>query len=91
MAPSSLVGGAGFGMFTTRDMEANEKILGGPDGISIPVVSYYQYRRKNAPNAAQHKAWIKLWNNWWWSRGVPDHVMYEAVSENDWLLRSYVI
>lgn len=37
MAPSSLLGHPGFGLFTTRDMVQNELVLGGPDGISIPI------------------------------------------------------
>ena len=75
MAPSSLVGNAGFGIFTTRDLQPHESVLGVPDGLSIPIVSYLDHR----PQGQQQ--WTALWDNWWWGRGVPDHVNYEAPTD----------
>jgi hypothetical protein len=42
MAPSSLKGLHGFGVFTTRPIALGEKVLNGPDGVSIPVEAYRQ-------------------------------------------------
>ena len=79
MAKSSLIGNEGFGIFTTRDLKAGEKILGGPDGLSIPIVQYHTH--KGQPNYKAHKAWIGVWDNYWWGRGVPDHVSYEEPTD----------
>ena len=77
MAPSSLLGHPGFGLFTTRDMAKNELVLGGPDGISIPIEAYHQYRGSGEQNKHK-KAWIAVWDEYWWGRGVPDHVNFFA-------------
>jgi len=78
MAPSSLIGNPGFGIFVTRDLQRNEKVLNGPDGISIPIVAYLQL---SVPKGHLKKAWIAVWDNYWWGRGVPDHVSYEAPTD----------
>ena len=41
-------------------------LTGGQDGPSIPVVDYIRGR------------WTKTWNEYWWARGNPDHVLYET-------------
>lgn len=45
MAPSSLKGVQGFGIYTTRDIQQNEPLLQAnvPDGPSIPVIDYHHY------------------------------------------------
>ena len=75
VAPSSLKGNPGYGIYTTRDLWKGEKILGGPDGLSIPVESYQQLA---IPKGQLKSKWIELWDPYWWGRGVPDHVTYEA-------------
>jgi hypothetical protein len=78
MAPSSLLGHAGYGIFTTRDLAKSERGLGGPgpDGISVPVEGLHREFRGFEKGYLQKKAWIALWDNYWWARGVPDHVSY---------------
>lgn len=66
MAPSSLKGLDGYGIFTTRDIEAGSNMLSGQDGPSIPVFDH------------THGPWTKTWNEYWWGRGVADHVSFEA-------------
>lgn len=66
MAPSSLKELDGYGIFTTRNIEAESKMLSGPDGPSIPVIDWV------------HGPWTKTMNEYWWARGVPDHVSYEG-------------
>ncbi len=68
MAPSSVKGLDGYGIFTTRSIKAGSKMLPGPDGPSIPVIDYVR------------GPWTKTMNEYWWEsgRGVPDHVTYEG-------------
>ena len=66
MAPSSLKNLDGYGIFTARDIEAGSTMLSGPDGPSIPVVDY------------NSGAWITTWKEYWWARGIPDHVSFEG-------------
>jgi hypothetical protein len=74
LAPSSLKGHAGFGIFTTRDIGKHERILSGEiDGPSVPVVDHWK-----GPSRELKKTWIKVWDNYWWGRGVADHVNFEA-------------
>lgn len=75
MAPSSLKGNGGNGIFTTRDIARGSTMLSGPDGPSIPVVDYRSGR------------WTKTWNEYWWQRGVADHVTYEV--EGDGYVMDY--
>ncbi|KAL7564516.1 hypothetical protein ACA910_017675 [Epithemia clementina (nom. ined.)] len=75
VAPSSLKGNPGYGIFTTRNLWKGEKILGGPDGVAIPVEGYNQ---RDIPKGDLKEHWIRLWDPYWWGRGVPDHVAYEA-------------
>jgi len=74
-APSSLKGFPGYGIYTTRDLWKGERILGGPDGVSIPVEQ--PRRRTDFPKKDLVQKWTRLWGDYWWGRGVPDHVMYE--------------
>lgn len=75
MAPSSLKGVPGYGIFTTRDIPALDPVLGGPDGLSVPIEAYNE---RSGGNGAAKDAWINVWDNYWWGRGVPDHVNYYA-------------
>jgi len=73
LAPSSLKGHTGFGIYTTRDINKEESILSGPDGPSVPVVDY-----EGGPMRRERREWIEVWDNYWWGRGVSDHVNYES-------------
>ena len=53
--------------------------MGGPDGVAIPVEGYNQVQ-SSIPKYQLKAHWINLWNPYWWGRGVPDHVTYEAGS-----------
>jgi hypothetical protein len=81
IALSSQKGNNGFGIFTTRTIQKGDSILGAPDGVAIPISAYS--RRKGYPEKqrAARKAWVHMWDNYWWGRGVPDHVSYEAGSD----------
>ena len=79
LAPSSLKGHVGFGIFTTRDIGKDESILSGPDGPSVPVVDY-----RGGPLRKLRKQWVRTWDNYWWARGVGDHVNYEAKNVIDY-------
>jgi hypothetical protein len=76
LAPSSLLGHPGYGLFTTRNLTAGEPVLGGPDGLSIPVED--RWYEVSGELGEKKKNWIHLWNSYWWGRGVPDHVSYES-------------
>ena len=79
MAPSSLKGHTGFGVYTTRDIDKGQAILSGPpgtpDGPTIAVVD----SMRNVPFelTAAHHQFHNSFGNYWWGRGVPDHVAFE--------------
>ena len=75
MAPSSLKGHVGLGIYTTRNMVARDSILAAPDGPSVPVIDT---DRVSQQYETIKRAWHKVFNEYWWGRGVPDHVSYEA-------------
>lgn len=75
MAPSSLKGSVGFGIYTTRDMARHEAILAGPDGPALPVVDA---SRGPSHQKLARRAWFRTFDEYWWGRGVPDHVFFEA-------------
>jgi len=64
MAPSSIKGLDGYGVFTTRDIEKDTSIFSEPDGPSIPVVDY------------NRGDWMSTWDEYLWGRGLADHVKY---------------
>lgn len=61
MAPSSLKGFAGYGVFTTRDLREGESILGQPDGVAIPVETKWE---STAPKQTERRAWWNVWGNY---------------------------
>ena len=64
MAPSSLIGLDGYGIFTTRDIQKGSSIFPEPDGPSIPVIDY-----NSGP-------WMVLFQEYLWGRGLADHVTF---------------
>ena len=73
MAPSSLKGHPGFGVYTTRDLNANESILQSPDSPSILVVDV-----EEGPLQGQvRQEWIKHFDDYWWGQ-MSDSSRYEA-------------
>lgn len=71
IAPSSLKGVDGYGIFTTRDLQAGESILGGPDGLAITLENL-------SHQAPAHNQWRRVWSEYYWARGLPDHSLAEA-------------
>jgi hypothetical protein len=67
IAPSSLRGVNGYGVFTTRDLKEGESILGNPDGVAIPVENYHP--SPDQPNYESFKKFRRLFDNYWWGRG----------------------
>ena len=61
MAASSLKGFAGYGVFTTRDLEKEEHIIGRPDGMAIPMETDWDRR---APKQKQRTDWYNVWGNY---------------------------
>jgi hypothetical protein len=81
LAPSSVKGLEGYGIFTTEDMKAGEIILSKPDGPSIPVVDYlFEPSFTGDFGKLSRAAWIRVWDNYWWGRGVSDVVLSESQS-----------
>ena len=83
MVPSSLHGHAGMGIYTTRDLAAKESILAAPDGPSIPVVTREPRKYRNIIETTRQfremqYAFFRVFGEYWWGYGVPDHVAYEA-------------
>jgi hypothetical protein len=83
MAPSSVKGLNGMGIFTTEAMTARDELLSEYDGPSIPVLDPRRSDRDSEELAEQRKRWIELFDGYWWGRGVPDHTRYEANSVLD--------
>ena len=84
MAPSSLKGVNGLGIYTTRPIEKDEPFLNAPDGPSVAVLDYHMHSDKNDdPLQEKRNAWINLFDDYWWGRGVPDQVAFESTSTID--------
>lgn len=67
IAPSSIKGHAGYGIYTTRDLTKGDSIMGYNDGISISVEAM----------PPPHQPWMDLWHSYWWRKNLPDHSSYE--------------
>lgn len=83
LAPSSLKGHPGLGLFTTRNIDEGETIMPRRDGISIPVTDTYNGNEDKVNGLHEFH---QLHGEYWWARGVPDHVAYEAKDIMDFQL-----
>jgi hypothetical protein len=72
LAPSSLIGHTGFGVYTTRDIKEDETFLSAPDGPSVPVIDYLE-----GPLREEREEFANMANQYYWG-SVPDHVHHEA-------------
>lgn len=79
MAPSSLKGLDGYGIFTTRDIQEGSSIFTEPDGPSIPIIDY-----NKGP-------WLNLWYEYVWARGVSDQVSFLGHKVMDFQVRHAAI
>lgn len=61
IAPSSLKGFAGYGVFTTRDLDKDESILGIPDGVAIPIETDWD---DHTPKVKERHDWWEVWGNY---------------------------
>ena len=77
MAPSGVKGLKGYGIYTTRDIGKGESILSAPDSPSIPILDY---REVDSEAVDQ---WVKVFWEYVWTRGRPDHVIYDAENTAD--------
>ena len=50
--------------------------MGVPDGLAVPVPND-QYPGR-VPKKKERSLWRGVWDNYWWGRGVPDHVAYDG-------------
>lgn len=71
MAPSSLKGLDGYGVFTTRDIRKGSSIFQERHAPSIPVVD-----ENRGP-------WLKIWNEYLWGRGLSDQIRHLGESAMD--------
>jgi hypothetical protein len=78
MAPSSLRGMDGMGIFTIENMTKGQYFLSSYDGPSIPVLNYKVKRRKDGHLTKDRERWTKLFDRYWWRISVPDHTFFEA-------------
>lgn len=76
MAPSSLKGLDGYGIFTTRDIQAESSIFTEPVGPSIPIIDYNKGK------------WLSLWYEYIWARGVADQVTFLGRKVMDFQVRT---
>lgn len=84
MAPSSVRGLDGMGLFTTKDMTKGEDFLTDYDGPSIPVFDYRPTWLKVDELAKVRSRWIRFFGDYWWGRGMPDHTSYDADAVMDY-------
>ena len=61
IAPSSLKGFAGYGVFTTRDLAKGEHIIGRPDGVAVPIETEWD---RKAPKKKERNNWANMWGNY---------------------------
>lgn len=83
MAPTSLKNMDGFGIYTTEALAAGDFFLTKADGPSITVPDYGYYPHDEDPLEAERAAFIRMFDSYWWGRGVPDHVTFEAEANID--------
>jgi hypothetical protein len=81
MAPSSVKGVIGYGVYTTQPISQGELFLNGPDGPDI-LVTDFDYFPNDSLGFAR-SAWITVFDSYWWGRGVTDQIIYESNSSID--------
>ncbi|KAL3908147.1 MAG: hypothetical protein SGILL_008595, partial [Bacillariaceae sp.] len=74
MATGALRPYPGFGIYTTRDVKKGDKFLHSPDAVSVQVLE--PHRTNNIPLAKERAQWWRLFQNYAWDHGVPDHARY---------------
>lgn len=79
MAPSSLPGNSGWGVYTTRDLGPGESLLGYADGVAITV----SWRRKLQQLHSDYITFTSVWRAYWWQKNLPDHTLYETTATLD--------
>lgn len=80
LAPSSVNGIDGFGIFTVEDIPAMQTFFNAPDGPSIVVTDYDQGLLYLSE---QRSVFMQTFDNYWWGRGNPDQVLYESENNMD--------
>jgi hypothetical protein len=78
MAPSSIKGIDGMGMFTIENMKKGQYFLSSYDGPSIPILNFKFMGQGEDSLSEDRERWTKLFDGYWWGRSVPDHTSYEA-------------
>ena len=64
LAPSSLKGNPGYGIFTTRHISKDDAVLqSGPDGLSIPLEDL-RYDPKDYNESKAKKKWRHIWGTY---------------------------
>lgn len=79
MAPSSVHGVDGMGIYTTKNLSKNDVIINKVDGLSIPVLrGETDYVNDSNKTIQARKQWHRLFNEYWWVRGISDQMIWEA-------------
>lgn len=78
MAPSSVRGIKSMGIYTTKDLSRGSVIVKAADGLSIPVIDYYNDVGDTEQTKLARKKWISIFDEYWWGRGVTDQLRLEA-------------
>lgn len=73
LAPSSVTGNPGLGLYTTRDIRKGENVLRARDSISIPI-----FDLERGPASTMRYQWFNLFKKYFWAKGVPAHSRFEA-------------
>lgn len=78
LARSSLPNVNGFGMFTTKALNAGDELLSSFDGPSIPIIDHEWARNRVVELEKDMLQWNEVFRNYWWARGIPDQMVYEG-------------
>ena len=82
MAPSSVKGVRGYGVYTTEKISKGHLFLTEPDGPDI-LVTDFDYIPRADPLLLERRSWISVFDSYWWGRGVADQITYESRSSMD--------
>ena len=91
MAPASMKGNSGYGLYTTRDVSRGEQFLTAPDSPSIPVLDYGSEYAPTESEAKAREHFFDTFRLYWWGHGKPDLVDYMSEQTVDYQVRAVVL
>lgn len=79
MAPSSVHGIESMGIYTTKNLSKRSSIINAVDGLSIPVYGAWASNGHESKKMQEARnSWNKLFDEYWWGRGISDQMIWEA-------------